>query len=140
MPVSFIPLLVLFIIALTSMLVGLRLSSRTFAADQREIEYTTYVRRGLISNPPNVKYALKTVLRKRPKWLLLILGLGLIFSISLCYLYNASFPSSVAFYPIKPYTPPLQLPQGVAGASKALKRLAQLDPSQYSSEQEYNVW
>ena len=140
MSVSFIPLLVLFIVALVSMLVGLRLSSRALAADQREIEYITYVRRGLISNPSNGKYALKTVLTKHPNWLLLILGLGLIFSISLYYLYNAVFPSSVAFYPTKPYTPPLQLPQGVAGASKALKPLAQLDPSQYNSEQEHNVW
>src|SRR6266480_6045892 len=140
MPVSFIPLLVLFIIALTTMLVGLRLSSRTLVADQREIEYRTYIRRGPISPPPNIKYALKTVLRKPSKWLLLVLGLGLIFSISLCYLYNASFPSSIASYITKPYTPPLQLPQGSAGASKALKHLAQLDPSQYSSEQEYNVW
>src|SRR5260370_14070578 len=166
MAVSFIPLLILFIIALTSMLVGLRLSPRTFAADQPEIEDTSY-RRGARQERPSSTTVVSTIqgyrqpvsqaiaprgykqtpklsyhrsTRKHSKWLLHILGLGLIFSISLWYLYRIFFPSSIGFYATKPYTLPPQLPQGVAAASKALKRLAQLDPSQYSSEQEYQVW
>jgi ABC-type bacteriocin/lantibiotic exporter with double-glycine peptidase domain len=43
-------------------------------------------------------------------------------------------------YITKSDTSSIHLPQGIAGASKALKRLAQLDPNQYSSEQEYSLW
>ncbi len=139
------------------------------------MDLTTYIPRELISNSSNVRYALKIflraclksahlgkrylasqadridlfkqALRKYSSLLLLILSLGLILSISLCYLYNTFFPSYIyvssvapALPVTKPYTLPRQLPQGVGGASKAIKRLAQLDSSQYSSEQEYNVW
>src|SRR6266705_2984086 len=102
------------------------------------MDLTTYIPRELISNSSNVRYALKIY----SSLLLLILSLGLILSISLCYLYNAFFPSYIyvssvapALPVTKPYTLPRQLPQGVGGASKAIKRLAQLDSSQYSSEQ-----
>jgi hypothetical protein len=39
-----------------------------------------------------------------------------------------------------PKAVPLQIPQGFSSASKVLKRLAQMDRSQYSSEQQYDTW
>jgi hypothetical protein len=145
MSIPFIPLMILFIIALMMMLVGLYLSSKTLATEQRVIEKTSYVCQEIISSHMNVQYTLRTILRKRSKWLLLILSLGLIFIGSLSYLYylispfyilSTSTPSSITM----PDVSSIHLPQGIGGASRALKRLAQLDPNQYSSEQEYSLW
>src|SRR5260370_40102767 len=118
------------------------------------MDLTTYIPRALISNSSNVRYALKTflraclksahlgkrylasqadridlfkqALRKYSSLLLLILSLGLILSISLCYLYNAFFPSYIYLSSVAPalpfpksYTLPRQLPLSVVLAPQA---------------------
>lgn len=208
MSVPFIPLVLLFIIALTAMLVGLYLSSKTLAADRPILKKTSYRRvtrqghpsrnvamgyantyvkqvesyvgsrddkksvrvegirarsklasilsdvlrdssQGLINKQPKGNYTLKASRRSFYGWLLFFLICGLVFSGSIVFLYRElnSISSSPLF--MVPYqsatntTPnavPLQIPQGFSGASKALKRLAQMDPGQYSSVQQYHTW
>lgn len=212
MSIPMIPLVLLFIIALTTMLVGLRLSSKTFAANQREVEDTAYHRatrqgctsrnismgsssaymkqiepytglrderkavrvgdiparskliseisivlrnllmsscRELINSQPKGRYVLGTSRRSFYGWLLFFLVCGLVFSGSILFLYRqinslASNPLFIDSYQsaanATPNAVPPQIPQGFSGASKALKRLAQMDPNQYSSEQQYGTW
>jgi hypothetical protein len=212
MSVPFIPLILLFIVALTTMLVGLHLSSKTFATDQREVEdpsyrhatrrgrssrnvsmgsANTYVkrvesyagsrddrkslrvgdilarsklvcetctilgdlligsRRELISNQSKGKYTLATSGRSLYGWFLFFLICGLVFSGSVLFLYrevNSISSNSLFMVPYQSATDTTpnavspQIPQGFSGASKALKRLAQMDPSQYKSEQQYDTW
>jgi len=217
MSIPFIPLFVLFIIALTMMLVGLRLSSRTLAADRREIEDTSYrrdtrqrrpsrnvsthgstntyhhtpwkqvesyagsrdyknpvkvrgilarnklvsaictilrdlmigTRRELISSQSKGKYAYATSRRSLYGWFLFFIICGLVFSGSVVFLYRelnsiSSNPLFVLQYQSAANSTPsavhIQIPQGVSGASKVLKRLAQMDSSQYESEQQYDTW
>lgn len=123
------------------MLVGLFFSSKTLANEQYILEAASYVYREPISSLVNMR----TVLRTRSKWIMLILSLGSIFIGSLSFLYYVLSPlyilsTTMPFYNKKHDITSFHLPQGIAGASKALKRLAQLDPNQYSSEQEYSLW
>jgi hypothetical protein len=111
MSIPFVPLVLLFIVALTTMLVGLYLSSKTLDG-----------------------------------WLLFFLICGLIFCSSIFLLYRelnsiSPEPLLIAPYQLATDTTPNAIPpQGFSGASKALKRLAQMDPSQYSSKQQYEMW
>ena len=216
MSVPFVPLVILFIVALTIMLVGLRLSSRTSTADQHEIEdsfdrrstrqrrlsenvsirgatnayrppvkpveryagsrdYKNPVkvegiltrnklvsetctilrdlmigtRRELVCSRSNGKYMYATSRRSFYGWLLFFLICGLVFSGSVVFLYREL--NSISSNPLfmlqyqsaansTPSTAHIQIPQGVSGASKALKRLAQMASSQYTSEQQYDTW
>ncbi|HEY4033881.1 MAG TPA: cysteine peptidase family C39 domain-containing protein [Ktedonobacteraceae bacterium] len=216
MSIPFIPLTLLFIVALTVMLVGLRLSSRTLTADRREIEDTSYrrgtrqgrpsrnvstydttntchlplkqvesyagsrdyknpgkvggilarnkfvsetctilrdlmigTRRELISSQSKGKYTYVTSRRSFYGWFLFFLTCGLVFSGSVVFLYRelnsiSSNPLFMLQYQSAANSTPtaahIQIPQGVSGASKVLKRLAQMDASQYTSEQQYDTW
>src|SRR5437879_6380462 len=216
MSIPFLPLFVLFIIALIMMLVGLRLSSRTLAADRRKIEDTSYrrdtrqgrpsrnvstrgsanayhtplkqvesysgsrdyknpvevedilarnklvsaictilrslmidTRRELITSQSKGKYVYATSRRKLYGWFLFFLICGLVFSGSVVFLYRelnsiSSNPLFMLQYQSAANSTPsavdIQIPQGVSGASKVLKRLAQMDSNQYESEQQYNTW
>ena len=216
MSIPFLPLFVLFIIALIIMLVGLRLSSRILAADRREIEDTSYrrdtrqgrssrnvstrgsanayhtplkqvesysgsrdyknpvevedilarnklvsaictilrslmidTRRELITSQSKGKYVYATSRRKLYGWFLFFLICGLVFSGSVVFLYRelnsiSSNPLFMLQYQSAANSTPsavnIQIPQGVSEASKALKRLAQMDSSQYESEQQYDTW
>jgi hypothetical protein len=82
-------------------------------------------------------------------WLLFFLICTLTFSGGLFLLYKELNSTSAKSLLMAPYqlaantTPnvlPPQIPQGFSGASKALKRLAQMDPNQYSSEQQHEMW
>jgi len=138
MSIPFIPLFVLFIIALTMMLVGLRLSPRAFAAVQREMKGPSYI-----------KYTLATGRRSPYSGFLLILMCGLVFCLSILFLYKVSNSISPNSYLVTSYqvatnvtpnTANFQIPRGVSVASKVLKRLAQLDHNQYESNQQYDIW
>ncbi len=158
MSVPFIPLVLLFIIALTTMLVGLHLSSKALAADRSKLvaqtgtvsrDLLTGSRRELINNRSNGSYTLATPQRKKYGWLLFFLICILIFSGSIFFLDRefesiSSKSSLIVPYQLAtnnaPNAVPLQIPQGFSGASKALKRIAQMDSSQYSSMQQYETW
>ena len=139
MSVPFIPLVLLFMVALTTMLVGLRLSSKTLTANQPAL--------GAISHRLATRQ--RCIDRNMSNWLLFFLICTLIFSGSVFLLYKELNSISAESLLMVPYqlatntTPnilPPQIPQGFSGASKALKRLAQMDPNQYSSEQQYKMW
>ncbi len=211
MVMSFLVLIGLFLIALTIMLVGLHLSSKTCAADQRALHTILYhrgtrrlghpsrtastygvdtyqsplKRDGILGYPrspgmvwsmhtsstcvsaidvlvknvmlfvyqrhwPEPEHVLKAGLRKKLcDCYRLILAAGLIFGASCLFLYREGYFMVSSPHFLLPYQGGstttshainFQIPHGVGGASKALNRLAQMDRSQYSSEQQYDLW
>ncbi|HEV2580998.1 MAG TPA: hypothetical protein VGT44_09105 [Ktedonobacteraceae bacterium] len=84
---------------------------------------------------------------ERVPWSIVVIGL-----VSVCILgifaFNAIFPHSAILIPTwfanssaqPKSTQPASQPVSFFGASKALQRIGQLDPAQYNSVQDYNVW
>jgi hypothetical protein len=106
-------------------------------------------RQELISSQSKGKYVYATSRRNLYGWFLFFLICGLVFSGSVVFLYRelnsiSSNPLFMSQYQSAANSTPsaanIQIPQGVSGASKALKRLAQMDSSQYKSEQQYDTW
>lgn len=83
----------------------------------------------------------------KAQWSVIVMGLVSVFIISL-FLLNIVFPHNAILNPIwfadsaqpTAVTQQQQQQQQLYGASKAVARLGQLDPAQYSSSQEYNTW
>lgn len=79
----------------------------------------------------------------KSQWAVIVMGLVSVFIISL-FLLNIVFPHNAILNPIwfadNAQPTPVTQAQQLYGASKAVARLGQLDPAQYSSSQEYNTW